>query len=320
MIKEYEKFLYEMSTGWGLTVTGPLKFFLFNNYHPHSTNIDIFWFHRTERSPFLVTKLSRVAVHFEREYENLKQGYAHQLVCIPRPLYCGRLGCFHTLWMTGLRGSPTSPGDPRLAKYIGRLVDAVIDMHRRLRCPGHEPEGQRVRRLVEEPLKTVAEYGTSATVRRCCQALQKTCSDLVAHQLPVIPQHGDLFFGNVLRNGRQFYFVDWENFNIIDFPYYDLFTLLFSFLRRFGRTPEHCPARVAKQIPKLIRRYTSELSLSVGNPAPLFPLTLANWFHMLYSFGRQKFAGEMYKSIESYFENEHRWQKTLFNCDVTGDT
>lgn len=320
MIKEYEKFLYEMSTEWGLTVTGPLKFFLFNNYHAHSTNIDIFWFHRTERSPFLVTKLSRKVAHLECEYENLKQVYGHQFVCIPKPLYFGSLGGFHTLWMTGLRGFQLRPGGPHLAKYINRLVDAVIDMHRRLRCSAHVSEGQRVRRLVEEPLKTVAEYGTSATVRRCCQALQETCSDLVAHQLPVIPQHGDLFLGNVLRDGGQFYFVDWENFNIIDFPYYDLFTLLFSLLRGFGRTPECCPARVAKQIPKLIQRYTLELCLPVSNLNLLFPLTLANWFHMLYARGNREFDGEMYKLIESYFENEHRWQKILFNCDVTGGT
>jgi len=312
MIKKHKNFLIEMSARWGLTLTKPLKFFIYNNYHPHCTNIDIFWFHAKGKFPCVVTKLSRDRTPLEREYENLKKVFARGLACVPRPLYCGPSGEFHTLWMTGVPGFQIKSGDKRVGKYLDGLVDAIIDLHGRLRSSDSGFDRKRITRFVDEPLETVSKYGTSDAVQRCCRSLQQYFSNLSTDRIPVILQHGDLFIGNVLRDGRQYYFVDWETFGLVDLPFYDLFTFFASFLSGFGDNPEHWPECITKQLPRLIRKYANHLGLLPINPVPFFRLTLVNWFHILHLDGRQEVARQRYEFIERYLENEHLWQAMLF--------
>jgi hypothetical protein len=127
----------------------------------------------------------------------------------------------------------------------------------------------------------------------------------------VIPQHGDLFLGNLIGGAGSWRVVDWETFGAVDLPFYDLFTLLLSLLRSTGDTPEHWDPALARKVPQVIAFYAQQLNLSVADIPLLLPLSLANWFYIHWIDGRQKFTATMCKMLQHYFDNTPMWE-TVF--------
>lgn len=311
MIKICERFLYQQAEEWNIKLKAPINFFIFNNYHLESTNINIFWFQKRQRFPFLVTRLSHDGDALEREYDHLCQVESYHVDSAPRPLHYGPLGGFFTMWMTGLPGTRFQPDASRLRRHLDTLISTVLTMHSRLRGAAQPANEQRVKRVLDDPINSVLNYKNSTVIHRGYHAVHLASRDLVASSLPVIPQHGDLFLGNILWDKQRFYFVDWEEFNTIDLPCYDIFTLLLSILQSFSQSPAAWPKRLTRLMASQLRRYAAVLGLSSDIQRVLLPLTLANWFHRQYIQGHQKSAQQKYTWIENYFEHEALWQEAL---------
>jgi hypothetical protein len=167
--------------------------------------------------------------------------------------------------------------------------------------------------MVAEPLQALSEFGTSESVAKGCSRILANMSADRLETLPVIPQHGDLYAGNLLQHGQAWYVIDWESFGMVDLPGYDLYTVLLSLLLKDGENCREWHPKLMARIPGLVRLYGEKLGLSDTNLAILLPLTLANWFYVHLRDGRTEFSKRMYGTIMDYFENRDRWEKVFFS-------
>src|SRR5205085_5636862 len=117
--------------------------------------------------------------------------------------------------MEGVPGLRFRAGDRHPPAKLGSLVEMVASMHCAIRTTEVRPDSRRYSRVVLEPLRTVAEFGEASAVRSGCESLTERCSQDWVRSVPVIPQHGDLFFSNVLSYRGQWHIVDWESFGVI---------------------------------------------------------------------------------------------------------
>jgi aminoglycoside phosphotransferase (APT) family kinase protein len=305
MIDVWKTFFLQRIDEWKLPSAGKWTCVLYNNYHAHHSNITLLWFHDAESFPAVITKIFQEPEVPTREFGNLQRAYERAPSWVPRPLYCGRVSGSWLLWMEGVPGSR-----PRRISASGlrALADNVASVHRVLVGPRNENAPQRHIRAVVQPLAALAQFGEASSVHEGCARLVATTSEEWVDSLAVIPQHGDLYIDNVLSNGRNWYVIDWETFGAIDLPFYDLFTLLYSVLRRQGETPEAWQPSLVRQLPVLVHRYARALQLPTEGLSLLLPLVFANWFHLQWADGRMEFARRMYGVMRHYFEHSDLWQ------------
>jgi Ser/Thr protein kinase RdoA (MazF antagonist) len=215
--------------------------------------------------------------------------------------------------MEGVPGSVLSTAKCYAPDVLHGLVEIVVSLHAAVRHRQEELEPGRYRRLVQEPLEAVTQFGPSTAVKAGCSQVAAAISTQWLNSLPVIPQHGDLYSGNIISHQDRFYIVDWESFGAIDLPFYDLLTLLYSLLRETGRTPATWDPTLTNLVPSLIRSYTQRLHLTPADVSRLLPLALANWFYLHLKEGRKAFTDNMYRTIQLYFESPESWKRVFLS-------
>jgi aminoglycoside phosphotransferase (APT) family kinase protein len=308
MIGRLKSCLLDRAAEWGLPQSEKWSFLFYNNYHPHCSDMDILWFLNTEKYPRVVTKISREPERPGREFANLRQVHAAAPKWTPRPLdYCAE-GSFWTLWMEGVPG--TRFGGRPTSDVLRPMVETIAGIHRALSAPPERAQTDRFRDAVAEPLRILSEFGASPVPEGCRRLLAAAGAERL-ESLPVIPQHGDLYDGNLLRHPGGWYVVDWESFGMVDLPAYDLYTLLLSLLLADGATCRQWRPELVAQISGLVKLYGERLGLAEAELATMLPLTLANWFYVQWRDGRASFLKRMYPTIADYFENRERWE-TVF--------
>lgn len=315
MTGQCKAFLLANAAGWNMPATKDWSFLLYNNYHPHCTTINLLWFHDAGEFPQVVTKLFHAPELPMREFENLKRVYNSAPDWIPRPLHFGFCDPFWMLWMEGVPGSQFSPHHNHAPAVLRSITHVIASLHRAVRGNAGGGEVNRHRLMVSAPLRTLAEFGSSAVVRSGCARVGEMASVEWLASLPVIPQHGDLFVSNVLSHRGKWRVIDWESFGAIDLPCYDLLTLMLSLLRDAGETPDLWKPALVKQMPGLVESYCKALDISGVDIGLLLSLTLANWFHLQWTDGRKKFADSMYRTIERYFEHQNSWEEVFSRRD-----
>jgi hypothetical protein len=311
MLTVWQEFLENRISEWGISAGGEWTPLFHNNYHPHFSGINLLWFREQDKFPGIFTKLHADRKIIEQEFHNLNRVCTASPNRSPRPLHCGPLGAHWALWMTGVPGFRFSFAKEYSLDLLQTVANAIIDLHRDVREPGDVVDKDRHRRLVLEPLETVAHFGQSPNVHKGCRELAETISPDWIASLPVIPQHGDLSAGNLLLNGKQCCFVDWESFGSIDIPLYDLLTFFLSLLRAAGPRPAEWRWSIMAQAPMLIRRYCDALGLRADDSRALLPLVLVNWFHLQWTDGRAEFSRALYPSIGHYFSHPDLWTRML---------
>ena len=311
MIGELTQRLRSEAKEWGLPASGRWDYLFYNNYHPHITTINLLWFHDGGRRPAVVTKLFRRADVPRREFENLRRARAWAPDCAPEPLYFGPREPFWELWMRGAPGVRLSGVRNCSAVALHSLVERIANLHRAFAANAGGAGPDRRQRIVTAPLEAVAVFGASEAVREGCRRLAAAADDKWIASLPVIPQHGDLYLGNLLSNGDEWHIVDWESFGTVDLPFYDLATLLLSALFEAGRTPAEWDAALVARIPDLVRLYCTRLNLTDDHRKRLLPLSLVNWFYLQQCDGRTEFTQRMYQTISNYFENQDAWERVF---------
>jgi Phosphotransferase enzyme family len=296
---------------WGLPQSGDWTFLFYNNYHPHYSDIDVLWFCGGEPHPRVVTKVSREPERPRREYSGLQQVHSVAPRWTPRPLELEEHdGCW-MLWMEGVPGSRFDPA--KVPAVAGSIVEAVAGIHCALRRPPADARPDRFQLSVVDPLRALSRFGSAGAVSSGCGRLLETTTREWFETLPVIPQHGDLYDGNLLHHRGAWRVIDWETFGAVDLPAYDLFTLLLSLLLNGGSRCREWPAGLTAQTPGLVAQYGRRIRLSQSDLALLLPLTLANWFYIQWRDGRTEFSNRMYVTITDYFENCRQWEQIFFS-------
>ena len=311
MIAEWKGILTSRASEWGLPASGEWKFLLHNNYHPTASTFNVLWFHGKDRFPRVVTKIGREEYGLVREFESLRTVYALADSHVPRPLGFEKTDELWTLWMAGVPGLRIPRRSSYKASMLELMVDVLASIHHGLAKPPSESTPDRHQRMIERPLAALMEWGASAEVRTGCKTIAEELSADWLQKLPVIPQHGDLFLDNIIRNRDQYYFVDWETFGAVDLPFYDLLTLTISILRASGETLESLDRNLVRQVPLLIERYARRLELPVSIVSKLVPLTMANWFYLHWVEGRRPIMESMYATIDRYFKNRGAWNEVF---------
>lgn len=311
MIEECKRYMLEHADEWGVPARGDWKALFYNNYHPHTVSLNLLWFHSGEAFPRVVTKLCRQPETARHEFESLQQVYASAGEFAPRPLHFGQHGSNWGVWMAGVPGFPFDVSERISGEAIRSVAGMVTKMHRLLMAANRDGRPGRYRRTVTEPLRALAEFGTSAEILEGCRRLQGEVTEEWLDSLPAIPQHGDLYAGNLISHGGRWYAIDWESFGAVDLPVYDLFTVLFSIWCVNGETPGACGPAATREIGGCMRSYCEEMGIPTAAIRLLVPLVLVNWFFVQWSDGRQKFATRMYKTIGNYFSNTGSWEKVF---------
>jgi hypothetical protein len=314
MIAQSKEFLLATAEQWHLPRTGEWRFLLHNNYQPQNSNVNLLWFHEADPFPRVVTKIFREPEIPKREFENLTQVYQCAPRWVPKPWHFGLQGEFWMLWMEGVPGSRFGPHNNFSPDNLTAIVDILAQMHNRLRKSDEKADLSRYRRVVSEPVQILARFGAAASVQEGCKRmLARSGADWLV-RLPIIPQHGDLVVGNLLLDSGQWHVIDWDGLGMVDVPFYDLITLLYSALVTRGETPEQWDPTLVKQLPILIRTYAQALSLPTETISSLLPVCLTNWFHLKSSDGCHEFAVRMYKVIQHYFEHQDLWERVFVSA------
>jgi aminoglycoside phosphotransferase (APT) family kinase protein len=306
MIGKLHKLLSKNIAEWGLPASGSWRFWLYNNSHPHCSHLDVMWFHNGGEFPRLITKLDRKPEILAREFSNLERAYSYAPAFVPRPVSFGNVDGLWALWIEGLPGSPFHPDSS--ARSLRPVVEMLIDIHSRVRTQSASGVADRYRTMVAEPLDSLAEFGASAVVRKGCAELRRRLGTDWLAALPVIPQHGDFYPGNVIAHQGKMRVIDWESFGQVDLPAYDLFTFLISLIAPDESGPVDHHSATALQTPELTGLYAQKLGLAREDMEFLLPLTLANWFHLMKTDGRQIFTERMYGIMENYLKAEDLWR------------
>ena len=288
------------------------SFLLHNNYHPHCSNMNLLWFYGGSRYPGVVTKLFATRELPEREYANLMRAYGRAPRWVPRPLHFGQHGPLWGLWMEGVPGNPLPSRAISSVGPLRHVVEGLGSMHAALRENGSAAvQGDRHKRAVARPLAALAAFGNSVAVVAGCERLaSKATAQWLAAQ-PVIPQHGDLFVGNVLTENSEMHIIDWESFGEIDLPFHDVLTLMISTLARGGTDASQWDRNLTSQMPDLLRRYTAAAGLAAPDVSVMLPLTFANWFSLQSADGREEFTGRTYRMVEQFFAQEKAWERAF---------
>jgi len=313
MITIWKRVLLERAAEWNLPEDERWRFLFHNNYQPHSSSINLLWFHDREKFPRVVTKIYREPKILKREFESLVQARGDLSDIVPRPLHFGVEGKFWTLWMEGVPGLRLRAFDKHRPVVLRTLTEAVLAMHLASRKHQSTFGSDRYGHLVSEPLRTVSLFGSSAAVREGCAKVAAEISSDWINSLLIVPQHGDLFFGNVLLHHQHWYIVDWETYGKVDLPLYDLLTLFLSLILAQGPIPERWSPELIGQMPGLINAYSRGLGLHPADIRLLFPLTLVNWFHIQWEDGRQEFTSALYRTIDQYFQSRDLWENRILS-------
>ena len=315
MIRDCREFLVKSASEWGAGSGHDWSFVLHNNYHPHCSNVNLLWFRDADPFPRIVTKVFHDAELPGREFRNQSHAWSKAPKCVPKPLHFGAFGGrFWAVWMEGVPGFPFRPGQSGGAPDLVSMVDTIASLHTGVSQADAAPD--RYARMVIEPLRTLAAFGASPAVRGGCEQTLAAFPAGSLNGLPPVPQHGDLFVNNMLLHDRRWYILDWETFGKVDLPFYDVLTLVFSWLRAGGETPSEWNEPLRRHVPDLMRRYARALDIAPWRVRALLPLILANWFHMQWADGRTEFTRLMYRSIANYFEHRDLWEATFVPAGV----
>jgi hypothetical protein len=213
------------------------------------------------------------------EFQRLEAVYPLAPRHVPRPIHLGETDGLATLWMEGVPGRRIPPSRRYPASLLAASVDMLVSIQRAVNQGVAHADNGRHARMIAAPLAAAIQFGGPA-VRDGCLALLETATDRWLGQLPVIPQHGDLFIDNVLLDRDECHIVDWDNFGDIDLPFHDLITVLLSCLQASSGAPELWDPDLRKQIPLLVERYARGIELPASIASVLLPVTLANQLYL----------------------------------------
>src|SRR3954451_24940153 len=104
MIGAWKSYLLERAGEWGVRTSGVWRPVIYNNYDPHCSDVDVFWFHNDDKVPAVVTKVSNRPGPAEREYRNLLRVRPLAEASVPRPLDFSVKDGASMLWMEGVPG------------------------------------------------------------------------------------------------------------------------------------------------------------------------------------------------------------------------
>ena len=298
MIAEWKALLRRQSDEWGISNVDDWTFLVHNNYHPNNSGLNVFWFQRA-RHPLVVMKACKEPDLPRQEFRNLKAAHASAPDFVPRPLGLHKQGVFWTLWMTG------EPGTRLTMKHVSeaavqRLCDALVAIQTRsvVRMPA-----DRFRDSVCVPLD---ELQSHPLLSESCKELRAKCTERWLQSLPWLPQHGDLYGGNILVAGRSWRILDWESFGQIDLPLYDVLSFWLSLAN--GVPPPQWGEAFRRSASGIISRYCRACGVRLKDLGLLLPLLLANRAHQRYSAERNATALAL---LRDYFTRPGEWQDAL---------
>ncbi len=200
--------------------------FLYNNYDLTEGSILLFLFKRATTAPFAVLKLSRNRSILLREYENLKHIREIYPGIAAVPLFFDEIDDYHVLCTEPLNANRLT-GTRAKSKKLGLVTARLSKLHLLLQSQSATTTFSKEDYL--QPFTGLYETELPVTIADYYNDLAAEFAHKIEYSsVRKIPQHGDLYFDNVLTKGRQVYFLDWEDFGAINLPGYDLFSLVFD--------------------------------------------------------------------------------------------
>lgn len=261
----------------------PGRVLLYNNYDLTEGSILLFLFDLNSNTPFAVLKLSRSRSILAREYENLR---AIHKIC-PRlaaaPLFFDGTGEFHVLCTEPLDANRLS-GYGAQTRKLKLISTQLATLHELLRS-----QSSTTIFSAEDYLRPFSGLYDSELPVNIADYYNETASEhartIEEFAVAQIPQHGDLYFDNILTKGRRVYFLDWEDFGEVKLPGFDLFSLVFDVFRLQDKN-----VSVMEKAIDFVADSTVEYFRKLGIPADtvyaLMSYTLVQQYYRSWTLGR----------------------------------
>lgn len=304
MIGQWKGILTANAREWDLPADGRWKFLVHNNYQPNYSGLNIFWFHNDSRDPLVVTKIFPEPSLANREFQNLVDAHGCAPGEVPKPYGLFEQRQLWGLWMSGVSGSPLTSPLLLSDALVDRLCDTLVAIQKGVAAIRPANPG-RYQESVCAPLEFAMERCPSIAdgCRRTLQAYGNGKLD----RLPALPQHGDLYSGNLIVDKDQKWgIVDWELFGKVDLPFYDVLRFLLSL--DSAPAPDRWNASVRRYAQRLIARYADALQIERREFTCLLPLLLANWHYRQPLAEGKAFALE---ALKDYFARPTAWERAF---------
>jgi hypothetical protein len=274
MIGEWKEILTKHAPEWGVPPTGNWNFLVYNNYQPTYSGVNIFWFRNRDRHPLVVTKIFPEQTLPNQEHRNLQDAYACAPAVVPKPFGLYQHGDLWALWMAGIQGTKMT-AEFLSEAAIDRFCIGLVAIQKGV-ASRRPVNPRRHQDCVCAPLEFAIQH--CPAISEACHQVLTRFSENYLKRIPVLPQHGDLYNGNIIVNGgANWVIVDWELLGLVDLPGYDLIRFLFSL--GDGPAPDRWHGMLLDHAKRVMSRYIKELALDRQELLHLFPVLLANWLY-----------------------------------------
>lgn len=262
-------------------------------------------FKKNQKNPVLLVKVSK-NYELKKEFDNLL--YINPLLPdnTPRPYAFEKISDHFILVQSFMTGKSISFYS-NVRDLINRSIEQLINFHRLVRKNNLILNEKQFQDLFIEPINRYLTYNNSKLIKRECNYLIKEVEKLRNIEFPVIPQHCDFSFANLLFRKNKVNILDWEDFGRTNLPLYDLFTLIISMYLEsnlFENFMEH--SFINNIFKNKIINYCDNFNINKEFVEFLFPITLIKFFTQYFPC-RLKTSEMADKLIQFYFLNKEKF-------------
>lgn len=189
-------------------------------------------FNKSSKEPQIIMKFSENREILENEYKNLCEIHFKLNSYAPKPVFFKQLNDLYVLGINYIKGEKLD--NIKLNnKIIDRIIFSLADFHKKI-CKGKICiSNMKISNFYEYFCSICKEDAGRKLIESTFTKILMRLEEIKDVQFPNIIQHGDFTNDNILVTKREIFLLDWENFNMINIPFFDLVTFFISLNSRF---------------------------------------------------------------------------------------
>jgi len=279
-----------------------LQTMFYNSINASRRDLSIFVFTNRQAQPRWVIRCHHDRDIVQRQFTALQALERAQCDCQPVALGETTFDDLYALLLRFCEGKPFSP-DMILKNRVelDRVMATLVQIQSAL-ANGVSQQMTAHAQITLADLQRQNDLDSEALRLRLEHAV-----DLIQQlRLPMLPQHSDFVWANLLHDRRRVIIIDWEHVAFLSLPFFDVWTLLLSLLHNFSvesfQQLFH-PSPLSATAIYALQNYAQKLGIPVSPARDLFPLALVGFIALNKRQNRNFLAGKLTRLLEFYLAN-----------------